>query len=406
MKADRIADNLVLVMPKGMSLADWKRVGLLDREWRLYDRVGSSFAKICVVFSGPSTDPDLDAMLHAQAAGSYELALLSRPDGESPEAFHAAAAGRVAAALAPETGAGTIIKTEQLTAGPLAVELRDSLRTQGRRAALITRGGYLWSRFAALEHGPNSEAARTAAEAERSLCRAADLLVGTTDDMISDLCWRYRVELGRTAVIPNFVVPPAEVRASGEREQGLIVTAGALVARKRIGILIEAVARLDDELRAKVVLEVIGDGPEQGALREMAERLNAPVRFMPPLAYQALLERLGRCLVYAQASELEGHPKAVIDAMAAGAVAVVADSPGLGSLIRTGSTGVLVPTADPADFANAFTGLLSDTDWCDLLGGTAARHAASAFGLDLIVPRELEAYRRAIAAAAPARIAA
>ena len=107
-------------------------------------------------------------------------------------------------------------------------------------------------------------------------------------------------------------------------------------------------------------------------------------------------------MIYAQASELEGHPRAVIDAMAEGAVAVVADSPGLGPLIRTGSTGVLVPTAGPADFANAFTGLLSDTDWCDLLGGTAARTAAMFYGIDKVVEQEAAAYRRLLETA-PAR---
>jgi hypothetical protein len=67
---------------------------------------------------------------------------------------------------------------------------------------------------------------------------------------------------------------------------------------------------------------------------------------------------------------------------------------------------VLVPTSGPSDFANAFTGLLSDTDWCDLLGGTAARTSAMYFGIDQVAKLEAEAYRRALASVHARRSAA
>lgn len=391
---ERLADNLVIVMPRGMSLADWKRVGLLDREWRLYESVGDRFGTVCLVLSGNRADPELEAALTASAGGRFRVCFVANSAKEPLDQFVRSIPGRTAELLGPQ--GTTIVKTEQLTAGPLAVEIRDHLRSQGRCAWLITRGGYLWSRFAAHEFGPDSPEAHSAGAAEQTLCAGADLLVGTTQEMVRDLCWRYQVDAKRTAVVPNFAAPPEQVHTSDEREKGLIVTAGALVARKRINILIEAVARLDDELRSGVTLEVIGSGPEEAALRTLAETRGANVRFTPPLGHAELIEKLGRCMIYAQASELEGHPKAVLDAMASGAVVVLADSPGLGSLIRTGSTGVLVPSADPADFANAFTGLLCDADWCDLLGGAAARYAAQTFGLDLVAKLEVEAYQRTL----------
>lgn len=400
---DRLADNLVVVMPRGMSLADWKRVGLLDREWKLYERVGASFATVCVVLTGVP-DPQLEAALAAATRGRFRVCFVGNAE-RKPLDQHAQDVPRLVAEALGAPGR-TVVKTEQLTAGPLAVDIRDHLRAQGHDVVLVSRGGYLWSRFAAHEFGPDSPEARSASVAERSLCRAADLLVGTTEDMVRDLCWRYRVDPSRTAVIPNFAVPPETVRTSQDRERGLIVTAGALVARKRIRILIEAVARLDEDLRETVTLQVIGAGPEEKTLRDLAESLGARVKFTPPLPHDQMMEALGRCMVYAQASELEGHPKAVIDAMASGAVVVLADSPGLTSLIRTGATGVLVPSADPGDFANAFTGLLGDPDWCDLLGGAAARHAAQHFGLDLVADLETAAYRRVLEAARPGRHAA
>jgi glycosyltransferase involved in cell wall biosynthesis len=388
---DRAAQTLVLVMPAGLTPDDWQRYGLLERDWNLLGRMGDAFARLVLVFQSGTPRPSIAAHLVQLAAQRLEVFLVCA------DAEMGADPAPLARALVPR-GSTAVVRTDQLTAGPTAIAIRDDLRAHGCRAALITRGGYLWSRFAAAEFGPDSLEAKHAAEAERALCRAADLIVGTTPEMVSDLCWRYRIEIGRTAVIPNFVVAPQVVRTSGEREPGLIVSAGALVARKRLERLIDAVAALDADLRARVTLEIIGDGPEEPGLRAHAERLKAPVRFTPPLSYPDLIDRLGRCLVYAQASSMEGHPKAVIDAMACGAVPVVADSPGLGSLIRTGSTGVLIPSGEPADFANAFTGLLADTDWCDLLGGTAARSAAASFGIDRVAAMELDAVRRVLAA--------
>jgi glycosyltransferase involved in cell wall biosynthesis len=387
---DRAAETLVLVMPIGLTLDDWQRYGLLERDWNLIGRLGPSFEHVVIVFQSGGPRETILQSLTRLADGRFGVSVLFAIDGKSSD---------LASNIRQRTPAGSrvVIRTDQLTAGPTAIAIRNDLLAQGFRAALITRGGYLWSRFAAAEFGPDSIQAKHASEAERSLCRAANLIVGTTAEMVNDLCWRYRIETSRTTVIPNFVVAPENIRTSAEREPGLIVSAGALVARKRIERLIDAVAALDDELRSKVTLEIIGDGPEEANLRHHAESLNAPVRFLPPLSYPDLIERLGRCLVYAQASSMEGHPKAVIDAMACGAVPVVADSPGLGSLIRTGSTGVLVPSGDPADFANAFTGLLSDTDWCDLLGGSAARTTAATLGIERIAAMELDAIQRVLA---------
>jgi glycosyltransferase involved in cell wall biosynthesis len=386
----RVGETLVLVMPVGLTPEDWARYGQLERDWNLLGILGPEFARVVLVFQSGEASAGVRAgigdRLAKLADGRFDIQLV-RASTERGER-----AASLVGALVP-SGSCAVVRTDQLTAGTAAVTIRDELRARGCRVVLITRGGYLWSRFAAAEFGPDSREAKHAAETERALCRAADLVVGATHEMVNDLCWRYRLDMGRTAVIPNFVVIPEMIRPSTEREAGLIVSAGALVARKRLERLIEAVAALDEDLRSKVTLEIIGEGPEGANLRAHAERLGAPVRFREPLPYAELIDRLGRCLIYAQASSMEGHPKAVIDAMACGAVPVVADSPGLGSLIRTGSTGVLVPSGEPADFANAFTGLLSDTDWCDLLGGNAARGAAASFGVGHVAQLELDAMR-------------
>jgi len=395
-----LADHLVLVMPRGMTLRDWDRVGLLRREWLLSARLSASFGGVIVVSYDRGIDPETRLIARQLFPTGTEIEFVCNTEGSPLPGFSSNAAGRVADLV----GCGSaVIKTEQLTAGQVAIDVRDAIERRGGRAALLTRGGYLWSRFAAAEHGHDSEAALSAARNEAALCREGDMIIGTTTTMVEDLCWRYRVDPQRAAVVPNFVVTPERIPTAQERDRGLIVTAGHLVTRKRLGVLVEAMSLLDTDLRERATLEIIGDGPEVPRLERLVEALEVSARVLPVLPHSEMIQKLCRCAVYAQASELEGHPKSVIDAMSCGAVVVLANAPGLDSLVKTGVTGILVPDPSPAGFANAFTGILNDPDWCDLLGSSAAEHAKLTFSMDLVVGMELAAYSKAIANSAARR---
>lgn len=393
-----IAQNLVVVFPRGMTLGHWNRVGLLEREWALYRSLAPSFGRLVLVTYGNRSDLELAQQLQAEMPAGTELAYIWNDQRQSEPEFCKGLPARLAGILpAPES---SLIRTHQFSSGSVAVEIRDALRVAGHNAALLSRGGYLWSRFAAHESGPDSPSARTASRAERALCRAAQVVVGTTDEMVADLCWRYMLEPARAFVVPNFAFfGEEELVPASARDRGLIVCSGLLSARKRVHTLIEALAKLPEDQRAQARLEVIGDGPEMPSLVRAASTGGVKVDFVGILPHEQVLARLARCAIFAHASELEGHPKGVIDAMAAGAVVVVADSPGLGTIVKNGVTGIRVPGGDSEGFANALMGLLNDDDWRDMLGSTAARMARAELGIQRVVALELQACGAAMALA-------
>ncbi len=399
-----IADSLVLVFTRGVSLSDWERSGLLSREWALYERVGRRYRRVVLVtWGGPEDRAVLPRMLGATPTVRAELVC---DDGSGPTgpAYEASIPARVARVVGAD--AAVLVKTNQMPAGETAVTIRDALRSGGRRVGLLARGGYLWSRFTAYEHGPDSGAAQEAGRCERTLCRAADLVMGTTQEMVDDLCWRYEIEPSKTVVVPNYVTMEGEVRSSAEREAGLVLYAGQLVRRKRVDVLIGAMALLPEDRRAASRLEIIGEGPELAALEALAKERGVAATFTNRMPHGELAERMSRCAVYAQASELEGHPKTVIEAMASGAPVVVSDSPGLGEVVQNGVTGVRVQGADPEGFATAIAGLLADDDWRDLMGSAAARWSRGTFALDKIASLETGAHQRAMSSASAATRAA
>lgn len=385
-----LAEALVVVFTPGMSLRAWESAGLLEREWALYERLGTRYGRVVLVTFGGRDEAALASTL------SPRVDLVCNDSGLEDAAYPATLGPRVTSLL--ETSATVVVKTNQLPSGPAAVCIVDSLRESDprRRVALVARGGYLHSRFVAYEKGPQSPEAAQAAAEEQELCSAADVLVGTTREMLEDLSWRYAVDPAALALVPNFVLTDHEPVLSDEREQGLILYSGQLTRRKRVDVLISAMAGLPEALRSGVTLRIIGRGPDEGRLKRQADELGVRCEFLTRIPHRELLEQMSRCTIYAQASELEGHPKTVLEAMAAGAPVIVADTNGLGVVVHNGVTGLRV-TPDAETFTNAIGALLADPDWRRMLGIAAARSVRETCGIDRVVGLEVAAHGLALA---------
>lgn len=393
-----LADALVVVFTAGVSLRDWVASGLLPREWPLYERLRPEYSRIILVTHGGPDDLTVGQYWKELTEGvsSNPPEVICNASNEDPVVY----TGLLPRLVAERLGGAqsVVVKTNQMQGGDVAARITQHLRTQGFIAGLIARGGYLWSRFVASEHGAHSTQAADAAATEGELCRASDVIIGTTQQMLDDLAWRYSLDPARMHLVPNYVLATHEPVPAAAREPGRVLYAGQLVHRKRVDVLIEAIAQVKAGGQENAVLEIIGDGPEEKNLKELAARLNAPVEFRNRISHGELIARMSRCSIYAQASELEGHPKTVLEAMATGAAVIVADSPGLAEVVQIGATGLRV-ASDAASFAHAIGQLLNDEDWRDNLGFAAARTARQSYALENVIDLERRAHEAAIARA-------
>ncbi len=386
----RVADAMVFVLSERTPLSAWRDLGLLEREWSLVERLAAAFERLIVVSDGGPQDAEIARSLPS----TCPLECVCNRDGTERAAWRAEAARLTTAAASG--CASAYVRTNQFASGEQALAIAARLRESGLRIGLAARGGYLWSRFEAAEHGPESRIAAEVASREGEIVRGADIVIGTSPLMLDEVCWRYGVARERAVLIPNFVIDDEPPAHASEREHGTVLYAGQLVARKRVDVLIEAAARMAAPRGPLVRLDVVGEGPEEGTLRSLAKRLGAPVRFEPRIPHRQLLARMRRCAVYAQASAYEGHPKTVIEAMCAGAPVVVAAAPGLDAPVETGVTGLCVP-GDAESFAYAIGELLRDADWSESLGSAAAASVRQRLGLRATFEREIEAARMAMA---------
>lgn len=106
--------------------------------------------------------------------------------------------------------------------------------------------------------------------------------------------------------------------------------------------------------------------------------------------------------VFLLASEHEGLPMALLEAMAMGRPAVATRVGGVPEVVRHGTDGLVVPPADPAALADAVTCLLLDPELRRSMG-EAARGRAGQFDLRVAVRRIEEVYEGLLGSPAGAR---
>ncbi|MEP6893617.1 MAG: glycosyltransferase [Gaiellaceae bacterium] len=128
---------------------------------------------------------------------------------------------------------------------------------------------------------------------------------------------------------------------------------------KRNDLLVDAFA-IVRRTRPQAELHIVGDGPDRGALeRQMGELgLDGPVRLLG--RRDDVPEILSRAACFVLASDYEGAPLAVIEAMAAGVPVVATGVGGVPELVADGESGFVVPGGEAPALAAAVEAVLSD----------------------------------------------
>ncbi len=136
-----------------------------------------------------------------------------------------------------------------------------------------------------------------------------------------------------------------------------VLSVGQLIERKRMDILIEA-ARLLKERGRPIKVGILGRGPEKPRLLAQIESsgLQEDVKL---LQYRDDVETLlTGARIFSLASEWEGVPFALMEAMATGLVPVITDVGTMSDWVEDGVTGRIVPLGDARAVADAWQDLL------------------------------------------------
>jgi glycosyltransferase involved in cell wall biosynthesis len=238
--------------------------------------------------------------------------------------------------------------------------------------------------------------------------RPLEILSGRLADVILANSRACRDDYARWAFLP---LAKMKVLYSGIDEQELRPRSEHEVARAReeLGLrtryVVGIVGRLSPEKDHRTFLDavrilretvpdvhalVVGDGVEQGRLREAAARMNLSDHVSFLGARRDIPTLMASLDVLALTSRTEGFPMVVLEAQALGVPVVATDAGGTAEALRDGRTGYLVPCGDSRALAARLAQLLLDAGLRRTIGREARRFALNTFGLDRMATELLE----------------
>lgn len=155
-----------------------------------------------------------------------------------------------------------------------------------------------------------------------------------------------------------------------------LIAVGSLIRRKGLDLLLAALDR--DELR-HLPLEIVGEGPEERALRDEATRRNLNVSFLGHLDREELRERYRKADVFVFPSRSDPWGLVLNESMAAGCVPIASTAAGATTdMVLDGKTGLVVDSDDVAGLQAALLRLSSDRKLLSQLSANALVHACEA----------------------------
>lgn len=168
-----------------------------------------------------------------------------------------------------------------------------------------------------------------------------------------------------------------------------IVTVARLAPPKRVDTLIRAFAQATIP---NCELIVAGDGPQLAALRTLADML-APGRIQFQGVVTDIPALLASAQIFALASDHEGFPLSVLEAMRARLPIIASDLPGIREQLADGECGLLVPGNDAQSWASMLAELVANAEHRTNLGNKARARWQSHFGIASMADATWRVYR-------------
>lgn len=177
----------------------------------------------------------------------------------------------------------------------------------------------------------------------------------------------------QNALDESFMEPAYE----GERRDEIVMV-GRLDANKNHALLLRAFAELKERYPKLQVIFYGGGLPgsdTKPALLELARELGISERVTFAGRQKDIRKKIEKARIFVLASNYEGMPNALLEAMAAGLAVISTDCPcgGPRAVIRDGENGLLIPVGDKEALKKALCRILDDADFAAGIGHEAEK---------------------------------
>jgi len=365
--------HIVLFFTRGISLQTWDQVGSLGREIAIYQHLTEKGVGVSFITYGGERDLEFQSQL-----GRIKI-LCNKWD--LPLHWYE----RLIPILHATTLFGAdLFKSNQINGCEVAMRAAKKFRKP-----LIARCGYMWSEFA--RRAGDQHQKETAQRIEKQVFEKAERIVVTTPAMKAYIERQYPgVSGGHIRVFPNYVLTDVFAPGKEQPDPNRICYIGRLHEQKNLRALLQACEGLEVELH------LVGEGHLHAALLEQATRLGVRLVLYGNLPHDELPAIIRQAAIFALVSHYEGHPKAMLEAMACGVPVLAANSPGVREQLTHAETGWLVET-DPQSIRQGIQHLLAHPELRTSLGRKGRKYVQENCALERIVDMEYALYREILA---------
>lgn len=187
-----------------------------------------------------------------------------------------------------------------------------------------------------------------------------------------------------------------QIRTSLGLDKDTIVmcTLSSLTQEKGIDLALEALAKLGEQPQ-KLVLLVIGEGPEESGLKAMAKTLGIDDRVIFTGRRNDIPEVMSCTNLFLLPSYIEGLPMALLEAMASGC-AVVATAVGDVPDVVDNEVGRLIEPGNSTQLSEAIYELISNSQGLSFYGRKAQDRVTDRFSSEAMAKGYADVYRRVL----------
>ena len=375
-RTDRVSSvnnmGVAVFFTRGMSIEEWNKAGLLEREMAFYRRLSKKVGRICFVTYGDSDDSRYCDDLASIEILSNRWSLPTNVYSVLAPWLHRSALREM-----------SIFKTNQINGGWCALIARAVFGGK-----LLVRCGYIWSVFVE-RLGAGHVRRWLSKRLERIVLKSADAIIVSSQEDAYEIEKRHLLKAESITTIGNYVdidrFRPSQVVT---RQRGRLVFVGRLEEQKNPIALLNALVGLDD-----IHLTVVGDGALRSLLEDEVHRLTLSVDFLGTVAHERLPDLLVQNEALVMPSLYEGTPKVLLEAMACGVPVIATRSPGITGIVTHNRNGYLCGLS-VEEIGGAIQTVLGDSILRERLGQEGVRYIRKHHSLRAAVEQELRIVER------------
>lgn len=172
-----------------------------------------------------------------------------------------------------------------------------------------------------------------------------------------------------------------------EKQITNVLAVGRLEKQKNYENLIIAIKNVN------MKLTIVGQGSLESTLKQLAKSNNVSLNMIPKIQNDKMPEIYNKFKLFVIPSHIEGSPKALLEAMSCGLVAIGSKAEGVEEVIVDKSNGILC-SRDPKSIANALNYLLKHKEILSKLSSNARTTIINNFNLEKIINIEISMLKR------------